>query len=334
MKTDATTLRSVWLIAVTCMSLVAAPPAVASESEEEAGRPFDEVLSAWNEWEAKASRLPVSEGTTEFVRGPTKTSNGASRYEFGIDGDYYYSRVRGAGPPSAKFEQVVIWNPRYRATISRPESSREWRIKAMFRRGDASGKDNRDVGRGDPIDTTIRSVPTIRKALGEKLYRITRTSHRRDEKSGYDLHHYFLELQMDRIAPNVSQDMQQSVEIVVAEQLDWLPVRFVITQRMRFDGQWREDTSIYTIEEWKKDRGVWHWGRYVMRADDERAGVITSTWSIPSDAKPLDHDLCFLSHYGLPEPEFEGESRWRNWIWLAAGLTLVAGAVIYFTRRR
>ena len=310
-----------------------APHTHAEDPKDGPVRPFEKVLEAWDEWKAMARRLPLSKCVESFKEAGRPERK--LEYEFARDGDYYYYRAAGVRPSGKWLEHIVIWNPRYRAAIERYEPGMQWRVVEVVRR-DKSTK-RAIVDQTDAIDRTLQcyTVPFVDERSGDALYRIIRSSRRTDEKTGYKLHCYVLEFLVAKRGVSPEQ-VQASAEVVVAEELDWLPVQYIVSVKLRRnpDEPWHVSTSSTRIEGWKKVRGVWKWTRMV-EGDPEKSRVVGSTtWAIPGGAKPLDHGMCFLSHYGLPEPVFEDDGWWQGWIWLIIGGVLVVGAVAYLVTRK
>ncbi len=281
---------------------------------------FGKVVAAWATWAKQASGLPMSKGTTVSSKRPNEVLS----FEYGLELPAYYYRTIHGVDRGTPIEAVVFWNPHYKAAVVRSDRTAPWRLKMVVPRQENPSEANSFyVERSDNVRMTVSPIPQFDRVLAAGSHRIARADRDRDSASGLDLQRFLLEVTAEDLRTSLKE-----LEITVAEQRGFLPHRIVVRKAARTVTE-----SVFEFSEWKQYDDIWYWTRCVLKSNDERAPVITTTWSIPEDGKSLDHSVCFLSHYGLPEPDIGAPSAWWNRALLAVGIVLVLAAVVYFIRR-
>jgi len=304
------------------LSAIFAQPAGQPSPIANPEKSFEEVMSAWRAWEKRAQSIPRCKGK-QF---DNKRPNDRLEFEYSLDVPGYYFHRGAGGAGGQQFERVIMWNPRYKASISRADSGELWRVNSILARGEEATAGSAELAaRFDNVHVTVRLEPRMERALKPSGHRIKKAERYHDRTTGYDVRRYVCEVIPDDVRRAFTE-----FELIVAEQLGLLPIRLVRRSVLPREGLVE---SVYHFEEWKQYDDIWYWTRCVLKSNNERAPVITTTWSIPEDGKSLDHSVCFLSHYGLPEPDIGSPSTWWNRALLAVGVVLVLAAVVYFIRR-
>ncbi len=281
-------------------------------------RSFKEVLEAWNSWkQAVNSVIPLGEFKSEFR--PPRSGRSPSRTQFGRDGSHYYQRtsltIRGVNS-----EFVTIANPRYAAAISRPGSG-EWRITSLSPRDKIAENPQLSLFlKTNPVDQALSPTPMVGEFLAKGRYRIVKATRVTSggDASTQKRRRFVLEPRSAQESPI------RRLVITVSEDCDLLPVEFSVTQVVDSERQPGEQTTdVFKIGDWKKQDDVWKWSRAAWVST---TGSVEYVWTIPSPHRRLDRKWCYLSHYGLPEPDLN--VRGGRWMWFVVGLVALAGGVL------
>lgn len=283
---------------------------------------FLEAWKAWKKWQEEATgAFPLCE-VKSVIR--PETSNRAPRVsQVGWEENYFYRHVART-TPSGSQELVVIANPRYAAAISR-QGSGKWRVMTIAPRDEVANNPQLSTFlMTGPTEHVLSPLPFIKELLASGRYRVTKAVRlaAEDGAGGGIRQRFTLEPRSD------DETLVKRLVITVAEDYGLLPVEFSVTQAVNPKLQPGEDTTDVFQIEWRKHGDVWKWSRAGWIGDDSSTEF---TWTIPSPERRLDRKWCYLSHYGLPEPEFKVAR--RSWTWLVIGFVALAGGVLVVVYR-
>ncbi len=269
-----------------------------------ASDPLPNVVNQWLDWGEELSSWEFECSTTNSANVVNRTVRSA--------GNYFVSDVHWEAQKSAH-ESVRIINPKYAAEIERLDGS-EWVIQKLRLAGDSTFQEFCDDMRGaDYFASKILNPGGIPDAFRAGDRAPSLREFRDGENIVIEGTMIFLDNRTRELKPG-------SIRLYFQSHGSRLPVRIDFKSVDDREVSFCNTTGFESAgEDLPEMCEIWTDGYYSA----DRAPVDSNKYKFISVNRAIDTQLCFLSHYGLPEPTGVTNST-SPWVTVVVGMAIVA----------
>jgi hypothetical protein len=272
------------LLVSLAVSLLFASPCVEAQTHEvEAPLDWSKIANRWEDWR---DHLRLGYVATRFDYGENSAASG--EYLLYRSGKFFVYQETETHE-SATRARVILRNPKYLATISRDNDDDEYKIETLRLNSPAMpGLDNSRYSVFAPL--VIWEEDLVQAVRQHELFSVV--NHTRNQGEGGAVHEVVL-----RFAKEHPLGELGDIEMTLAEGIDWLPTRRSIV--------YPDEVKISAVfRDWRKVGGSVVWSNADIDSvyPDGRSEQIryVNDWEAK---RKLSKRHCWLSHYGLSEPD-------------------------------